>query len=427
MNFDPDASSAASVRVPPLQPRVAYLAPELPALSATFVYEEMLALERRGIAVVPITVRRPKAKATEQSNLAARTLCVYDGSALTVVGRGLAGIVSSGWRSLGAFRFLVSDMAEVGWTRLAAWKLAYQFLAGVRLAAMLEANCCTHLHVHFADVPTQIAMYAAALSRIPFTVMAHANDIFENGLLLKKKAERASRMLTISAFNLRFLESMGIPGNRLAVVRCGVSFPVEEIFKRKSGSETIRIGTLGRMVEKKGFDILMRAVASLKSSGRLIELQIAGDGPLKAELEQFAHTLGVRSLTLFNGSLPHQQVAPWMRQLDIFVLACKQDQNGDMDGIPVALMEAMSQSVPVISTRLSGIPELVVHEETGLLARPGDHEDLAKQIARLIESPTLAEAMTSKAREHVNQEFGQAANIDRLIKYMQLSVPPRLN
>lgn len=401
----------------PLPKKIAYLAPELPALSATFVYEELLALERRGISVLPITVRRPTAPAEAQSDLAARTLCVYDGPALTLVGRGLLGLASCGIRASTALRWLVSDIAEVGWMRATSWKLVYQFLAGIRLAAMLKDNGCTHLHVHFAHVPTQIAMYASTLSGVPFTIMAHANDIFERGLLLKRKAERASRMLTISEHNRHYLESLGIPRSHLAVVRCGVSFPIDASPIRTDAVRAFTIGTLGRMVEKKGIDVLIRALAELESAGRLVELQIAGDGPLKEELQSLAKTLGVADRTQFVGSLPHHQVAAWMRQLDAFVLACKQDGNGDMDGIPVVLMEAMSQSVPVISTRLSGIPELVIDNETGLLAQPGDYLDLARQIDRLIESGTLAETIVSGAREHVVREFGQSNNIDRLIGY----------
>jgi glycosyltransferase involved in cell wall biosynthesis len=175
------------------------------------------------------------------------------------------------------------------------------------------------------------------------------------------------------------------------------------------------------MVEKKGFDVLIRALAALKSEGLLVELQIAGDGPLKEELQNLARTLDVANLAQFVGSLPHDQVASWMRQLDAFVLACKKDRNGDMDGIPVVLMEAMSQSVPVISTRLSGIPELVIDNETGLLAQPGDHMDLARQIFRLIESETVTETVVSGAREHVVREFGQTNNIDRLIRHFEQS------
>jgi glycosyltransferase involved in cell wall biosynthesis len=105
-----------------------------------------------------------------------------------------------------------------------------------------------------------------------------------------------------------------------------------------------------------------------------------------------------------------------MRSLDVFVLACKQDSNGDMDGIPVVLMEAMSQYVPVVTTRLSGIPELVIHEQTGLLALPDNPDDLMLQIKRLLDSPQLRERLSKQGACHVKEEFGQDVNLDRLAK-----------
>lgn len=400
---------------------VAYLAPGIPLLSATFVYEELLGVERRGVPVIPITVRRPAERADAQAALAARTLCVYDAPFPVTILCGLAGLPAFGRGALKALRWLVADMAEVGVARMSSWKLGFQLLGSVRLARLMRRNRCTHLHVHFADVPAQIAMYASALTGIPFTIVAHANDIYEHPFLLRRKAERAARMLTISDHNRRYLESLGVPKERLAVVRCGVTFSEKFRPPMTAGPGGFQIGSLARMVEKKGLDVLIRAVAHLRASGHAVRLRIAGDGPLRAELTQLIRELGIEDIAQIEGPLHHHKVADWMRQLDVFVLACKQDRNGDMDGIPVVLMEAMSQSVPVVSTRLSGIPELVVHEVTGLLAEPGDHHDLAGQIARMIASTELRAAVTQRARAHVMDEFGQAKNLDRLIGHLGLS------
>lgn len=399
---------------------IAYLAPEIPALSETFVYEEMFGIERLGFRVIPISLRAPVVPASDQQALADRVTILYSGSKIHLLSAGLAGMPFFAKRAVIALRYLVSDILECGPHRLASWKLAYQFLAAVKLARILKREHCAHLHVHFAHTPAQIAMYASALSGIPFTITAHANDIFQRGLLLQRKAERAVRMLTISEHNRSYLEHLGIPKARLAVVRCGVNFStnLQPPSIREPGC--FRIGTLGRMVEKKGFDILVRAIATLKASGHTLEFHIAGVGPLKADLERLVHQLEIADIVRFEGGLPHSQVAEWMRQLDVFVLACKQDRNGDMDGIPVVLMEAMSLSVPVISTRLSGIPELVVHEETGLLAEPDDPHDLARQIGRLIESAELRANLSTGARQHVMDEFGQAKNLERLIGYISL-------
>src|SRR5882724_1125183 len=340
---------------------IAYLAPELPALSATFVYEELLGLERRGFRVIPFSVRAPASPVSDQKALAQRTVHLYGKSPFSLVVSGLAALPSFGRRTLLAMTQLLADMRACGPFRLESWKLAYQFLPATALARQLLRAQCRHLHVHFAHTPTQIAMYASALSGIPFTITAHANDIFERGLLLRQKAERALRLLTISDYNRRYLEGAGVPKEHLAVVRCGVSFEAAPPAAGAMHDGVLRIGTLGRMVEKKGFDVLLRAVALRHQAGQSVELRMAGDGPLKSELQQLAQTLGIACITRFDGGLPHHEVAQWMLQLDLFVLACKKDRRGDMDGIPVVLMEAMSQSIPVISTRISGIPELVVH------------------------------------------------------------------
>lgn len=399
---------------------IAYLAPEIPALSATFVYEEMLGLARRGVTVIPVSVHRPHQPAENQAELASRVRYLYQGSRAKQL---LAGLIrlpfqSGAWKALGWLR---ADIVECGPLRPASWKLAYQFLVAVRLAELLKQEQCTHLHVHFAHVPTQIAMYAAALSGVPFTIMAHANDIFERGLLLRRKAERAVKMLTISAHNIAYLKSVGVPAEKLAIVRCGVSFAARPTLPVAARREIYRIGSLGRLVEKKGMDVLIRALAALRDKPYRIELSIAGDGPLRGELERLVEESGLTGTVQFVGSLAHHQVREWMHGLDAFVLACKQDANGDMDGIPVVLMEAMSQSVPVISTRLSGIPELVVDAKTGLLAEPGNPADLAARIDQLLGSTELRDALSAAARTHVEREFGQPANLDRLIGHMGLA------
>jgi glycosyltransferase involved in cell wall biosynthesis len=403
---------------------VAYLAPEIPALSATFVYEEIYGLERRGVRVVPYSVHVPGSPAKGQDALADRVTVLYGGKPLLELMQGLAGLPLMGARAFVALRFLLADMGSLGWFRLATWKLAYQFLAGVRLARSMQKTGCTHLHIHFAHVPTQIGMYASALSGIAFTVTAHANDIFERGVLLQTKAARAKKFFTISEHNIRHLRGLGIPAEQLAIVRCGVSLAADaSAAGRHVQGGVVHIGSLGRMVEKKGFDVLIRSVALLKQRGQAVMLHIAGDGPLRDELIALVQSLGMTHDVVFEGSMPHSRVSAWMKGLDVFALACKKDKAGDMDGIPVVLMEAMSQALPVVSTRLSGIPELVLHEQTGLLAAPADVQDLAVQLERLTTSEPLAEKLAQQAFDFVKGEFSQEVNLDRLQLYF--SAPDR--
>ena len=398
---------------------IAYLAPEIPALSATFVHEELHGLELLGHPVMPFSVHRPKMPAKNESALGGRTRYLYDCSKMSIV---LGGLLNLYYRpgAIKALSWLMKDVVECGLFKAVSWKLTYQFFAAIRLSKRLEESQCKHLHIHFAHVPAQIGMYASALSGIPFTIMAHANDIFERGLLLKQKADRAVKLVTISEYNRVYLESIGVPKDKIAIVRCGVSFPIRPPVRSSEPRDSYRLGTLGRMVEKKGMDVLIRALAALKGRPYSIRLCIAGDGPLQDDLKSLAKALGVAESVCFEGGLSHAEVAPWMQGLDAFVLACKKDANGDMDGIPVVLMEAMSQSVPVISTRLSGIPELIVHEKTGLLAMPDDCQDLAEQIDRMLQSSELRECLISGAVDHVQQEFGQKVNLDRLMEYVNV-------
>lgn len=395
---------------------IAYLAPEIPALSATFVYEEIFAVEKQGIDVIAITVRKPQKQAALQEALINKVLCLYDEPALWLGVKGIISLPRFKQGAITALQWLVKDIGICGLS-VNSLKLAFQFLVATKLARFLKEKNCQHLHVHFAHVPTQIAMYASAMSGVPFTVMAHANDIFERGLLLPQKAGRSVKFLTISEYNSAFLQNIGVHPDKLAVVRCGVSFNMRSKPESVDKKNSFTIGTLGRLVEKKGVDVLIRAVSLLKDKPYKIKLSIAGDGSLRNELEALAQELNMQESVCFVGSLAHNQVAEWMQNLDAFVLACKADANGDMDGIPVVLMEAMSQAIPVISTHLSGIPELVIHEQTGLLAKSGDSQDLALQIDRLLNSQTLQTNLVNTAQKHVVDEFSQKINIERLIQY----------
>ena len=251
-------------------------------------------------------------------------------------------------------------------------------------------------------------MYTSAISGISFTVTSHANDIFEHGLILARKAARAKYFITISEFNRRFLKKINITDNQIRVVRCGVDLKFEGI--KKEQSDKIRICSLGRLVEKKGMPTLIEAVAILKRRGVFVNLSIAGDGPEKDKLADMVNELGVDDCVQLIGALENRDVGPWVSKHDIFALACQKDRNGDMDGIPVVLMEAMMLGVSVVSTRISGIPELVIDGETGLLVEPQDPEALANAI----EKRDLQSSLIENAAKHVVSEFGRDVNIDRL-------------
>ncbi|MCP5380908.1 MAG: glycosyltransferase [Kordiimonadaceae bacterium] len=387
---------------------IAYLAPAIPALSETFVYNEIFALRERDYKIFPLSIHRPVDVSESIREKMGPVHYLYKDGVIIFIMAFFQCLFTRPMGTLKALGLLISDFFHVGLFNLAAYKLIYQFFAACRAARLFIVNGNEHIHVHFGNVPCQVAMYASAISSIPFTVTSHANDIFEHGLLLKRKAERAKYFVTISDFNRRFLLEIGLPANKIRIVRCGVDLKYDGA--EKNTSEKIRLCSLGRLVEKKGMLTLIDAVALLKERGVPVSLSIAGDGPERGQIEKSIAEKNLTDHVEMIGALDNKDVGPWMAKHDIFVLACQKDKNGDMDGIPVVLMEAMMLGLSVISTRISGIPELIIDGKTGLLVEPKDAEALAEAIVKR----DIQHSLIDNAANHVLSEFGRDVNIDRL-------------
>lgn len=396
--------------------RIAYLAPEIPALSATFVYNEILALEELGNEILPVSVHKPKDEATDRrlSDLKNKTIYLYEISKLSVIKSHFHFLLSHPSRYFQSLWLLLTDMFNLGVFSRSALGQGYRFFFSAKLAKLLTNNKVQHLHVHFAHVPTDIAMYASKMSGVSFSVTAHANDIFERGWLLREKVMRSHFFATISDFNKRYLiDDQKVDANKLQIIRCGVDTRVFS-HQHQERSSPINIGVIGRLVEKKGIDILIDAMHALSTTSVDFKLHIAGSGPLQEALKSQVDHYALNSKVTFWGALAHSDVAAFIASLDLFVLPCKKDSNGDMDGIPVVLMEAMMSGVPVISSYISGIPELVINELTGLLVKPDNVEDLVKAITKLTMSQELKQHLINEAINKVEQEFSLLVNAQRL-------------
>ncbi len=397
---------------------LAYLAPEIPALSATFVYKEMLALEKLGYKIIPLSVHAPGNPAREESLTAMkeRAHYLYQKGWGALAKENLRWAFQSPGRYLRVLATALGDSLETGLLNRVGLGLIYRFFVGALVASILKKENCKHLHAHFAHVPTDIAMYASALSGIPFSFTSHANDLFEHSWLLAKKARRARKAVTISDFNRKFLTERGAPAEKVDVIHCGIDVESFGESAEKSVSNPVRIGSLGRLVEKKGFDVLIRSCKFLQDSGLAFQLEIAGNGPLEEELKTLTRELGLENEIRFIGPIAHDQVFGWLKDLDLFALAAKKDRNNDMDGIPVALMEAMQAGTPAISTRVSGIPELIENERTGLLVEPNQPEKFAEAILNIVRDEALRKTVVQGGREKIRAEFNLQTNTDKLIE-----------
>lgn len=397
---------------------IAYLASEIPSLSATFIYKEILALQERGLQVITMSVHYPivPAKEAELKKILENTHFLYQQKFTSVIVSNLKVFFRHPSRYLITLFLLLSDMWQIGLINPEALKLLYHFFQASQVAKILEEHQCQHLHIHFAHVPTQIGMYASSLSKIPFTFTSHANDLFERGLLLKEKVNRSKAAITISEYNRKFMVSQGLDPRKIKLVRCGIDTKKYEfIDHQKHTNKQPVIISLGRLVEKKGMDTLILSLKNLAEGRKDFSGEIAGDGLLINELKSLVSQHNLTSKINFKGAIAHDDVFSWMRQADIFVLACKEDRNGDQDGIPVVLMEAMAVGIPVVSTEISGIPELIQDGVSGFLAKPNDPESLTEAIERVLNGSKPIAQITKAARQRIVDEFDQDKNIDRLL------------
>lgn len=405
--------------------KIAYLAPEIPALSATFVYNEILELTKQGVSVKPFSVHRPSHIASEESLIELRNdvFHLYEMPKSQALLDNLLMLLIRPSGYIKALGRLGCDVFMQGVISRSSLGLCYRFFYAAILAKQLRQNCIQHLHVHFAHIPTDIAMYAAPMAGIHYSVQAHANDLFERGWLLKQKVSRSAFFATISEFNQRFLENLQADPTKIKIVRCGVDQNWQPPARVAKSNLLFTIGTVGRLVEKKGIDTLLEAIFILLKQGHEVSVKIAGSGPLENELKlQLAHLALPENAVEFVGALPHDEVASFITELDVFVLPCKQDSQGDMDGIPVVLMEAMLCGVPVISTQISGIPELVINNISGLVVMPGNAAELSEAIIQIMESPDVQQRLVSGGKQRVNDEFLLDQNVSKLISLFEKAV-----
>ena len=401
-----------------MKDKIAYLAPEIPALSATFVTGEILEMERLNFSVLPISVHRPFSPATESEakRLSRVTSYLYEQRLSALFFSHLRRLVTRPLRYIRSISLIIEDMFRVGVFSRTAAGLGYRWARAAHLADILHENRCKHLHVHFAHIPTDLAMYASVMEGIPFSFTAHANDLFERGWLLKEKVDRAAFAATISEFNLRYLTSWGADESSIHVIRCGVDPALFESRPPKAPGSPPLLGSIGRMVEKKGFHQLIKACAHLKRQGVSFHLKMAGEGPMEEALKHTVIEEGLTAEISFTGPLAHEEVPGWLKRLDAFVLPCRRDDKGDMDGIPVVLMEAMASGVPVISTAISGIPELIDNEISGLLSESENIEALAEALKRILKDPGLGQKLARNGRGKVEAEFHRGANAAALAR-----------
>lgn len=282
------------------------------------------------------------------------------------------------------------------------------------IAERFRASGVEHLHAHFATHPAAAAWAIHRWTGIPFSFTAHAHDIFAHRAGLGVKARAAAFVVAISQFHRRWLLAHvpGLDPDRVVVIPCGIR-PADYALPPVTAPDgRLRLLCVASLQPYKGHAVLLAALARLR--GRLdFTCRFVGDGPLRACLARQAAALGLNGLVQFVGAATEAEVAQELRRADAFVLASVREPSGKMEGLPVALMEAMAARLPVVASDLAAVSELVGHEQTGLLTPPGDAAALAAAIWRL-RSPQRRAAWGQAGRERVRRDYDLTASARRL-------------
>ncbi len=297
------------------------------------------------------------------------------------------------------------------------------FQAGY-LAEILSGEPVAHLHAHFANDPTLVAMFTHHLTGIPYSFTAHAKDIYVKTPpeLLRTEAQQAKAVITCTEYNRKYLvNQVGLTSNgKLHCIYHGLDlsqFKFERPRDSQRGAPIIL--SVARLVEKKGLNDLVCAADVLRRRGRCFQVEIIGDGPLRQGLEAQIMQLGLTGRVRLLGPLPHESVCSAYQRASIFALPCIVAADGDRDGIPNVLPEAMASGVPVVATPVSGIPELIEAELHGLLVPPNSPVQLAEALDRLLTQPELCGRLARAARHKVENCFSVERGASRLLALFQ--------
>jgi len=302
-------------------------------------------------------------------------------------------------------------------------KTIWHFLVAAHWARGLRGESVSHIHSQWIHSGGSVAMYGAWLLGVSYSFTGHAADLFRDRCALRDKIRRAKFIVCISKFHEEFFLKEGAERSQLRLAYCGIDTshfsPSPDVGKH----EPPCILSSGRLVGKKGFLHLVRACRHLKDQDTAFRCVIAGSGPDEAQIRAEIARLDLGAEIEVTGkALSQERIPEFMSAGDVYCLPCVWAKDGDIDGLPQMLMEAMACGLPAVSTRLVGIPDLIEHEQTGLLATPEDDEELARELGRLLADRALARQLAEAGRKRVIEVFDLSRSLSSLIAEYRLTL-----
>lgn len=398
-----------------------------PRLSETFILHEMLRLEHLGHALHIFALRNPAETTVHEGVRRMRAPVTY--------------VPDYFWRYCCTF---VWTNLRLWWSRPRLYWQAFRFAAlrslqrrssstikrFAQAAYLVERGFpgtgVQHWHAHFSHGPTTVAFFASWLTGLPYSFSAHAKDIYiQEHDFLREKIRRAQFVVTCTEHNRQYLSRVAGDESRVFRVYHGVDL---DVFQRApvpaSRPPWPVILSVGRFVPKKGFPVLLRALQQVRQHGHHFQCYIIGSGPLKQELRSLVHALSLADCVTLLPPMSQTALLEYYRQADVFALACEVQPDGDRDGIPNVVFEAMAMAIPVVCTDISGIPEVVTHGQNGLLVPEKDAVALADALCTLLEQPAVAAQLGQAGRTTVERTFDAQSNVLHISQLLYSAMLP---
>ncbi len=400
--------------------RIAYIVSRFPHASETFIARELLALGASGEDELDLLSLFPAVDATVHPSAEPFVERL-------VRPRPRDALLAFGWWALRRPLRLGASVGVIVRDHLRNPAVLARALATVPLAAaharLMLGRRVDHVHAHYATYPALAAWLCRRLTGTPYSFTVHAHDIFVDQGMLARKLSDAAFVVAISEHNRRFLSRYG-DTSKVHVIHAGIPVATVPFRPRAVPAEgPVSALCVASLQEYKGHSVLLDALAGAPELQR-VEVDLVGGGPLRSELERRADALGLGARVHFHGSMREDAVRDLLERADLFVLPSIVARDGQMEGVPVVLMEALAAGVPIVATRLSGIPELVRDGETGLLVTPGDVAALREGLVRMVSGGFEPDLQTG--RETVEREFDVADSAAQLRELIATAVQGRI-
>jgi len=403
--------------------QIAYLVSRYPAVSHTFILNEVIRLRGLGIEIKTASINNPdRSPATMTSSERLEHEGTY-----YVKQHGVTGAVAALFWQFKTpsrlFTALTKAIALGGANPRKTMLMLFYLVEAMMISRWMAKNELTHLHVHFASQAATVGLLLKHISSYGYSLTVHGPDEFYNvnEQHLKQKLIAADFVVCISAFarsQLMFLSDAS-HWHKFIVCRLGIDptkFKPTNRSNRTSRSNLFRVLCVGRLVSAKGQLILIQACKELIEQHQYVRLVIVGSGPDMSTLKAYVSQLALDDYVIFTGALNHDQIVDEYANAHAFVLA------SFAEGIPVVLMEAMASGVPVVSTRITGVAELIQDNQDGLLVSPSDVSELSAALGSLMDDPQRGARFTHSARQKVMLKFNLDQNVNELANIFRLNV-----